>query len=626
MIAFGYFKFGLNSTLQKPGNQEPEKSARIPPEDPRLTFQTPYHNVRPEVKYVGDAACAQCHAQLVEAYHQHPMGRSATTTVNGTPIERYDEAAHNPFRIGDLTYKVTHQTEGVRHSESVIDASGQVLTEMTASISFAVGSGRNGRAYLVDRGGSLVASPITWYPQKTMWDLSPDYDKKNLHFGRPINPDCLFCHVNSADHIPGTTNRYRSPIVHLDAIGCERCHGPGELHVARHEKAEHLAGLDDTIVNPARLEPALREAICQQCHLQGQQRVLRRGLEYFDFRPGLPLHLFLSDFIKPPNTAETKFVGSVEQMHTSQCFQKSTAGNKLGCTSCHDPHRVPAPEQKVAFYRNRCMNCHQDKGCSLPLPVRQQRQEDNCIACHMPPTGSSINHTTISDHRILRNPESPKPTDQLARSELPLFHFHRNLLTSPDPEAERDLGIALIRHADSMPSGDALRALIERAMPMLDSALSRDEHDLAALEARGNALWFLGRLNEALDTYEAVLKQAPEQEMPLYQAANLSLRLGRQDVARSFAQRAITVNPGRWEYHQTLARVYAQDKDWQASLRSCQESLKLNSLEPGANRHLVLCYLQMRDRVQAQKAFEILVRLNPSQADELRRWFAQQMR
>src|SRR5437868_4093812 len=44
--------------------------------DPRLTFDTPYRNVRPDVAYVGDEVCASCHQEQAQAFHQHPMVRS----------------------------------------------------------------------------------------------------------------------------------------------------------------------------------------------------------------------------------------------------------------------------------------------------------------------------------------------------------------------------------------------------------------------------------------------------------------------------------------------------------------------------------------------------------------------
>jgi hypothetical protein len=503
-----------------------ENPAKLKSSDPRLTCPTPYRNVRPEVKYVGDGACAGCHTSQSDNYRQHPMGRSFAMVANASPLERYDLTAHNPFKAGLFTYRIEQEKDKVRHAETLNDSAGRAVAETSAAVHFVVGSGNNGRAYLIDHDGYLFASPITWYPRKGIWDLSPGYEKTNPHFGRPINPSCLFCHANHADQVSGTMNRYRASNFHGEAIGCERCHGPGELHVQRRAEALPVTGLDETIVNPSKLEHSLREAVCQQCHLQGQQRILRRGLNTFDFRPGLPLCLFSSDFIKPPEESDTKFVGSVEQMYASQCFSKSTGSKKLGCISCHDPHSVPAAERKASFYRERCLDCHKDKGCSLPLDARLKK-EDSCYACHMPPTGSNINHTTISDHRIVRTPQSSPIRGQPSPAGTLLVHFHQNLLPTPDPESERDLGIALVQYADSLPSGDMLSAVIERALPYLEKALSRDEQDLPALEAKGNALWFLSRLNESIGCYEQVLKVDPEREMTLYRAASLSLRLGR---------------------------------------------------------------------------------------------------
>jgi predicted CXXCH cytochrome family protein len=575
------------------------------------------------VKYVGDAACAGCHVKHADSYRQHPMGRSMAAAA-AAPLERYDAATRNPFTVGALTYRIERRADGVRHVESVIDPNGHTVAETGADVSYVVGSGRNGRAYVIDRAGYLFASPITWYPRRGTWDLSPGYEKANPHFGRPINADCLFCHANYADHVPGTLNRY-GPIFHGDSIGCERCHGPGALHVLRRERGEPVAGLDDTIVNPGKLEHALREAVCQQCHLQGHQRVWRHGAGTFDYRPGLPVHLFMSEFVEPPSDGGLKFVGSVEQMYASRCFQKGAGGNKMGCVSCHDPHSVPPPEQKNAFYRERCMNCHKDRGCSLP-PA--ERPENNCVACHMPPTGSDLKHTTITDHRILRRPEAQIPPrgKRPAPAAPVLVNFHAHLLPATSPDAERALAIALVREADRWKPTVTGRGLVGPALPLLDAAVVRDGTDVTALEARGNALWDLGRTGEAADDYERVLKIAPEQETTLFLAANLALTLGRPAAARSYAERAVRVNPWRWEYHFALARVFAQGNEWESAARECREVLKLNATETGARRLLVLCYARQKKKDDAQREFTTLLALRPPQPDELRRWFEEQMR
>src|SRR5207302_405536 len=102
------------------------------------------------------------------------------------------------------------------------------------------------------------------------------------------------------------------PVFDGFAIGCQRCHGPGELHVASRGTEK------DTIVNPRHLEPALREAVCEQCHLEGEVRLVRHGRGLDDFRPGLPMELFWSVFLPTSETGEgPKAVGHVEQMYQS---------------------------------------------------------------------------------------------------------------------------------------------------------------------------------------------------------------------------------------------------------------------------------------------------------------------
>ena len=68
---------------------------------------------------------------------------------------------------------------------------------------------------------------------------------------------------------------------------------------------------------------------------------------------------------RPRGTAEDRFVGQVEQMHESRCFRASAG--RLSCISCHDPHQRPEPEKQAAYYQERCLECHADRGCSLPL-------------------------------------------------------------------------------------------------------------------------------------------------------------------------------------------------------------------------------------------------------------------
>ena len=106
----------------------PPQAGVVPSDDPRLTYPTRYRNVRPEVQYVGDAACAGCHLSESSSYHRHPMAHSMSVVSQAVPVERYDAAASNPFakagfdfaieRRGDqVALSVTDQGDGIAPSE-----------------------------------------------------------------------------------------------------------------------------------------------------------------------------------------------------------------------------------------------------------------------------------------------------------------------------------------------------------------------------------------------------------------------------------------------------------------------------------------------------------------------------
>ena len=264
-----------------------------------------------------------------------------------------------------MRYTIEHRDGRVFHKATRRDADGTRLPRSRRKSGSLSARGRAGSPYLIERDGFLFQSPIAWFAQQQRWDISPGYGEFTTrpNFERAIQPDCLFCHANQFRPVAGTLNRYETPIFQGHAIGCERCHGPGELHVKR---AGQSTEPDLTIVNPARLAPALRDSVCQQCHLQGSFRFARAGREPLDYRPGLPIHQFLAVFLmKKGNQASSRRSGMSSRWKHSRCFIASKG--QLGCISCHDPHRLPEPTTKVAYYRDRCLDCHEKKGCALPL-------------------------------------------------------------------------------------------------------------------------------------------------------------------------------------------------------------------------------------------------------------------
>ena len=605
---------------------EPDSVAAV---DPRLTFPTPYRNVRPDVRYVGDRACVDCHRVQAESFRHHPMGQALAPTAEATPIEKYEPAAGNPFAASLLQYAILRQNGQVTHREWSAGPDGQLLAEFKADATFAIGSGARVRSYAVSHDGYLFQSPITWFPHAGRWDLSPGYEHRNLHFARPITPGCLFCHSNYADHVPGTVNQYRQPIFHGFAIGCERCHGPGELHVALRNTGQEVEGLDDTIVNPARLEHSLRQAVCEQCHVQGEQRVVGRGRGEFDYRPGLPLHPFLMDFVdRRQGQADSKFVNSVEQMMDSRCYKESQEPKKLGCTSCHDAHSSPRPQEKVAHYRSRCLQCHTNQSCAVPEPVRREKsRDDSCIACHMPRAATEVNHTSLTDHRVPRRPPPSTVENTRRPTARPddLIPFHRHLIAPGDEEVSRNRGLAQMAMFDRNLPAEAGRAFAIAALPLLEQAVRRDQFDWPAVEGRANALWILGRREEAMTAFEASLASRPDFEVTLHAAGTMALELNRTDQARSYFERAVRRNPWRSHYHHGLAVTSFRRGQWEQAAAECRQALRLEPTADGSRSLLIQCYLWDGRKRQAQAEYEILRQLTPEgRRKELGRWFEEE--
>jgi tetratricopeptide (TPR) repeat protein len=588
-------------------------------EDVRLTFSTPYRNVRPDVKYVGDQLCAECHQTEFASYRHHSMGRSMAPISELVGREDYSSATKNPFESFGLLFKAAQSGEGIQHELILRGDGGQELIHQRRLVQYVVGSSARGRAYLIEDGGRLYQSPVNWYSHAQRWDIAPNiHDRQNDYF-LPITQQCVFCHAGHVEPIEGTIGRYATPVFKYGAaIGCERCHGPGELHVHRRQQSDATNGIDDTIVNPANLEPALRDAVCQQCHLPGEARVERRGRKTFDYRPGLPLEAFVSVFVVTPEPRDKKLIGHFEQMLESQCYRKSSGA--LSCISCHDPHVLPEPKERVASYRQRCAACHGNAGCSLPASDRQSKNGDSCIDCHMPKIRPvDIAHTVMTEHRVLRRPDRPDHETGITRRPLwegvTLASFFGESEQSPDRDLLRDLGIGLLQIR--MPP--AHRSLAgQTALFLLDSSLSAAPDDVPALMAKGSAQQWLGQKSQALETYERVLRIAPKNEAALCAAATLADALRRPEAALTYWQSALGLDPDSADIHFGLACVYAGQHDWQRGLHECQVALEAAPMHLEARMLLVRCAMQMDDKNLTRKELSILLAQNPPQKEQLR--------
>jgi predicted CXXCH cytochrome family protein len=353
--------------------------------------------------------------------------------------------------------------------------------------------------------------------------------------------------------------------------------------------------------------------------------VLRRGKGAFDYRPGLPLDAFWRVLVSPPELASGhRVAGHVEQMTASVCFLKSNGA--FGCTSCHDPHTVPAAAEREKYYRDKCLACHETKACGEPLPARSARTKgDDCTVCHMPRGATTTNHVALVDHRILRRPPDqaalPKDPDPVAVTRA-LVPFGRGAPPAADPESARDVAVAQIVRARLL-SETYQREIGRTCLPVLERAVQRHPDDLTARECYAVALAMDGQYGAALAECETTLAAAPNRELSLVDAALVAKRMDLVEKSLGYWRRALAVNPSSSLYRAEVAAALAARSDWPAAVDECRKVLASNAGYVPARRLLLQYFLKAGLKDRAKDELAVLLALHPPDEAVLRQQFAE---
>jgi Flp pilus assembly protein TadD len=346
--------------------------------------------------------CRQCHEDIYQSFIQTGMGQSWDYATHNKSAAHFDSHSVIYDKYKDFYYKPYWRNDSLYIMEYRMEGR-DTTYKHSVRVKYIVGSGQHTNSHIWEVNGYLYQVPMTFYTQKAIWDLPPGFeDGDNSRFSRIISLECMGCH-NAYPHYDFTAeNKF---LMVKTGIDCERCHGPGEIHV-REKSLGHFVDtskfIDYTIVNPKKLPRDLQVNLCQRCHLQGIS-VINEGKTIFDWKPAMMDSEIMNVFMpRYENDNNGKFImaSHADRMKMSQCYIQS---GTMTCLTCHNPH-VSVKFSPVGHFNNVCSSCHStnthNELCTAPMADRLAKK-DNCVECHMPMSETmDIPHVMVHDHWI----------------------------------------------------------------------------------------------------------------------------------------------------------------------------------------------------------------------------------
>ena len=336
------------------------------------TDNNPFARWRPTkeisgIGFVGNQKCVECHVEQ-KPQLETPMAHALLQSVDGRMLEEFPP---KPFKLGDYTYEVKKQDDGIIYTVS----DGKNKTSFPIMYSF--GEGRKGQVYIFKYNDTLYESRVTLYRTLKGLDITvaqPQQQPTSLQsaIGREIPAreaeSCFKCHST------GAVKENKFQFEHLgEAVSCEACHGPGERHINA-VKTKDFKNLQ--IFNPEKLTAFEQtQEFCGACHV-GFEAVLNLPNDVNTIR-FQPYRLFMS------------------KAHSS-------TDARLSCTACHNPHEKL--EENPVAYDAKCFACHvsspKEKLTKERFASACPVKTSNCVTCHMPKTDITEMHFKFTDHQI----------------------------------------------------------------------------------------------------------------------------------------------------------------------------------------------------------------------------------
>ncbi len=330
--------------------------------------------------FVGDQACAGCHAQ---AFRDHKSSRHAITFH-----------AADKISLGRLAPK-TGPLPGTR--ARIIQVGDGYQAQMPGGgqgpLRYALGSGKSGMTYVTPMGSHVFEMRASYFPNQHQWKITPG--QKNIsrtalgvdHRDEEAR-SCIQCHVTT---LPPDSN---IPEKRFYGVGCEACHGAGGAHIAAMQSGKTA---DIQIERIGKWDAKRVNDLCGKCH---------RNAEVAGMAVGDTPDLSVTSRFQPYG------------LMLSRCFKESK--NTLSCNTCHNPHQNTSHNMRK--YEAACLGCHsgqgkgkREKGKEGTQSKIENRKSEignvcpvnprtGCVGCHMPrkPMFMGMSVTTSAPDHFIR--------------------------------------------------------------------------------------------------------------------------------------------------------------------------------------------------------------------------------
>lgn len=467
-----------------------------------------------------DAACASCHQAIYDKYRQTGMARGSGVAMDGLIAGGFHHAPSG------VDYRVFERDGSAWMSYSRPAAAAQGALGGERRVELYIGSGHRGRTYLFNESGRWYELPINYYTRRAAWNMAPAFDNVTaMPAPLPVDPNCLHCHATDVQpSLQDARNHYATAPFRQGGIGCSACHGDPARHLA--EKGH------GPIVNPGKLPVAERDSACIQCHLEGDAVVYRPGRSLAQFKPGDKLSDIAVYFVRASEPGDGRRATSqYEALLRSAC--KRASGDKLTCTSCHDPHSGPAPAERVAYFRERCLACH-----TTPAMATHHPEQQDCATCHMPTRKTvDISHEQVTDHDIEARPASQ---GGLQLATLGANDMSKLVAVGGFEAGDRETGLA---YAQLAGRGD--HAAARTALGLLAKLPVRVPADVDVAVRLGYLEQIGGDAVKAAASYKSALEADPWEPTALANLAVLDAGSGHVPEAIHLLQRLVDADPSR---------------------------------------------------------------------------------